>query len=140
MHEGPWLDRLFPVTLPGGRVCSVTGFSVLPAYSGILEGGADEASNARQRVWAMSLARERFGKPLHIVEPTITPIRPGRMRLPWMVCMARLVSRPLALEFGWSSLAILWWQDGFDAPLPLEIERAASGVEWEREARDFDLP
>jgi hypothetical protein len=46
-RRGPWLDRLFPVTLPGGRVCSVTGLHVAPAYLGILEGGLDAESNAR---------------------------------------------------------------------------------------------
>jgi hypothetical protein len=32
------------------------------------------------------------------------------------------------------------WLDAFHSPLPLEIERAAVGIAWEREARDVDIP
>jgi hypothetical protein len=39
-----------------------------------------------------------------------------------------------------SELTLLWWQDGFEAPLPQEIERSAAGVDWEAAARDVDLP
>ncbi len=138
---GPWLDRLFPVTLPGGRVCSVTGFEVVPAYRGVMEGGLDPAFNAVARERAVALAEKHFGGPVHVVEPTIEPLpeisKPGRPRerLPWMVCMAALVSKPLD-DRGWGSrLTLVWWQDAFTDPLPVVIERAAAGVVWEREAR-----
>jgi hypothetical protein len=36
-------------------------------------------------------------------------------------------------------LTLAWWVDSFDAPLPAEVERAVTGVAWEREARDQDL-
>jgi hypothetical protein len=34
----------------------------------------------------------------------------------------------------------VWWQDAFSAPLPVEIERAAAVIDWERSAIDVDLP
>jgi hypothetical protein len=129
------------VTLPGGRVCSVTGFEVVPAYRGVMEGGLDPRSNALARERAVALAQKHFGDPIHVVAPVIEPIpeiskpqRP-RERLPWMTCMAALVSKPLG-DKGWGShLTLVWWQDEFTDPLPLVIERAAAGVVWERVAR-----
>jgi hypothetical protein len=141
-REGPWLDRLFPVKLPDGRMCSVTGFSVVPAYDGVLEGGLDEPTNTRRREAIVALARRRFGDPVYVVEPTIeplpdisTPSRP-RVRLPWMACMAGLVSSPLDPDALRSALTLVFWADVFTTPLPLEIERAVSSVSWEREAED----
>jgi hypothetical protein len=141
-REGPWVDRLFPVTLPGGRVCSVTGFYVVPAYLGLMEGGLDARCNAARREWVAALARERFGEPVHVVEPAIEPLpeisnaHRQRERLPWMACMAVLEAEPMNPEAFHSSLTIVWWVDAFSSPLPAEVERAAAGVAWEREARD----
>jgi hypothetical protein len=146
MHEGPWLDRLFPILLPGGRMVSVTAFSVLPSNVGILEGGLEPRANASQRDKIVKLAESRYGAPVVLVEPAIVPLsavaRPGRPRerLPWMACMARLSSAPLDPDLVSSELTLVWWQDGFTSPMPAEIERAAAGVEWERVAIDVDLP
>lgn len=38
-----------------------------------------------------------------------------------------------------SELTLLWWQDTFQLPLPQELERAASGLDWARLAEDVDL-
>jgi hypothetical protein len=46
MYEGPWLDRLFPIHLPDGRMVSAKAFSVLATNAGILEGELDPESNA----------------------------------------------------------------------------------------------
>jgi hypothetical protein len=145
-HEGPWLDRLFPVQLGEGRQGSVVGFSVLPSNFGILEGGLDARSNTRQRESTRRLAEQRYGGPVIEVEPVVVPLpefsspqRP-RERLPWMLCMARLTSSPIDSYMVSSELTLVWWQDVFELPLPQEIERVASGVAWERLAKDVDLP
>jgi len=59
------------------------------------------------------------------------------MRFPWMLCIAALVSSPLDPRQFQSVVTLVWWQDTFSAQLPLEIERAAVGIDWEREARDL---
>lgn len=146
-HEGPWLDRLFPVRLPGGRIASVTAFSVLPSNLGILEGGLTRRINSEKREQMLALAKKRLGEPVVVVEPVVEPLifprRPDNPleRYPWMVCMARLTSAPLVQGglAGSSELTLVWWQDRFDAPLPVEIERAAAGVDWERSARDVEF-
>lgn len=147
-HLGPWLDRLFPVRLASGRVASVTGFSVLPTNFGILEGGLAREINAQQRERVLALAKKRYGEPLVVIEPTIEPVAgPSsapwgpRERYPWMACMAHLTSDPLVENnFNVSSdLTLVWWQDRFDVPLPAEIERIATGIEWERAARDVEF-
>jgi hypothetical protein len=53
--------------------------------------------------------------------------------------MARLIAGPLDPHATWSHLTLVWWQDRFDAPLPVEIERAASGLAWERSAKDVSF-
>jgi hypothetical protein len=145
-RTGPWLDRLFPVALPGGRQGSVTGFSVLPSNFGIMEGGLDARANAMQREKLLRLAGERYGAPVVEVAPAVEPLpefsSPGRPRerLPWMACVARITSKPLDPDMVASELTLLWWVDVFEAPLPQEIERAAAGVDWEAVAKDVDLP
>lgn len=146
VHEGPWLDRLFPVALGDGRRGSVLAFSVLPSNFGILEGGLDARSHARQRESTRSLAEQRYGGPVAEVEPVVVPLpdfsspqRP-RERLPWMACLARLTSAPIDSYMVSSELTLLWWQDAFELPLPQEIERAAADLAWERLAKDVDLP
>jgi hypothetical protein len=146
VREGPWLDRLFPIRLRNGRVVAVAEFSVLPTYVGILEGGLDPEQNAQQRQKIVALAAKRHGNPVVVVEPKIEPLpelsaRRVRERYPWMACIARLISQPV-VEDGfnaWSQLTLVWWQDAFDAPMPVEIERAAAGLEWERSARDVEF-
>jgi hypothetical protein len=145
MCEGPWLDRLFPIFLRNGRMCSVTRFIVIPSNIGILEGGLDPEMNARQRENVLAYAKERFGEPVVAVEPAIVPLpqhstsaRP-RERLPWMACAARLTSAPLDPDNLSSDLTLVWWQDAFTLPLPEEIAAAAAAVEWERCARDHDF-
>jgi hypothetical protein len=146
MREGPWLDRLFPFQLPDGRMVSVIAFSVLPSNIGIVEGGLSSEANARQREKVLSIAKQRHGGPVVAVEPVIEPLpehstlRHPRERLPWMACMARLTSAPLNPEMVSSELTLVWWQDAFDAPLPHEIARAATGVDWQSCADDVDLP
>jgi hypothetical protein len=146
MCEGPWLDRLFPIRLPSGRVASVLGFSVLPTNAGIFEGGLTPKANEMQRERILALAKQRYGGPILAVEPSIEPV-PGfsgptrvRERYPWMACIARLTSKPLDPEMLSSELTLVWWQDAFSAPLPVEIERAAAVIDWERSAIDVDLP
>ena len=145
MHEGPWLDRLFPIRLANGRMASVIAFSVLPTNAGILEGGLDAALNAEQRRKIVALAEERYGRPVVQIAPPIEPLpeisEPGipRERLPWMACMARLTSKPRDPDLRASELTLVWWLDAFTAPLPDEIERAAAHVDWERSAREVDL-
>ncbi len=144
-NAGPWLDRLFPIQLPGGRHGSVTGFCVLPSNIGIMEGGLDARTNAMQRAKILRLAEERYGKPVVEVEPTIVLVSEAegsvrrRERLPWMACVARLTSEPIDSYMVASELTLLWWQDSFEAPLPQEIERAAAGVDWVGAAVDVDL-
>jgi hypothetical protein len=124
---------------------SVKGFSVLPSNIGILEGGLDPETNARQREGIMTLARERYGDPVVAVEPVIVPLpeisspRRVRERLPWLACIAYLTSAPLDPEQVASELTLVWWQDGFVEPLAKEIERAAAGVRWDLCAEDVDL-
>jgi hypothetical protein len=145
MQEGPWLDRLFPIHLADGRMVSVTAFSVLPSNFGILEGGLDARSNARQREATRGLAEQRHGGPVVELEPVVVPVpevstsRRPRERLPWMACMARLTSAPIDPEMVSSELTLVWWQDAFELPLPREIERVASGLAWVRLAKDIDL-
>ncbi len=142
MREGPWLDRLFPIHLPGGRMVSVAGFTVLPSNVGILEGGLFPEANARQREKILEIAKRRYGEPVVAVEPVVEllsgPSAPGRRRerLPWMACIARLTSAPLDPEMVSSELTLVWWQDAFEAPLPREIERAAAGLDWQHSAAD----
>lgn len=146
-HQGPWLDRLFPIRVPGGRIASVTAFSVLPTNFGILEGGLSRSANAMQRDKILALAKERYGDPTVVVEPHVEPLHRDargqvvRERYPWMACMARLTSEPLVEnDFNVSSeLTLVWWQDRFEAPLSAEIERAAAGIEWDRSARDVEF-
>lgn len=146
MHEGPWLDRLFPIHLPDGRLVSVAQLSVLPSKIGILEGGLSPEMNAHQRETVLKVAKKRFGGPVLAIEPVIEPLpelsTPSRRRerLPWMACLARLTSAPLDPEMVSSELTLVWWQDAFLLPLPQEIERAAAGVNWRRCAEDVDLP
>ncbi len=146
MREGPWLDRLFPIHLPDGRVVAVTAFSVLPSNHGILEGGLNPQANARQRERMRTIAAERHGGRVIELEPDIeplpeisTPRRPGE-RLPWMACTARLSSRPINPKMVSSELTLLWWMDAFELPLPQEIERVAAGLDWAGSAQDVDLP
>jgi hypothetical protein len=146
MREGPWLDRLFPIQLGNGRMGSVLACSVLPSNVGILEGGLDAESNARQRKSILALAESRHGGPVVEVEPVVLPVpelstpRRPRERLPWMACLARITSKPLDPYMVSSELTLVWWQDAFELPLPQEIERAVAGVDWARSARDVDLP
>ena len=146
-REGPWLDRLFPVRLPGGRMVSVAAFTVLPTNLGILEGGLRREYNAEQRERILAIAKDRYGGPIVTVEPGIVPLpeisEPGRPRerYPWMACIARLTSAPI-VEDGFntsSELTLVWWQDRFEAPLPAEIERAAAAIDWERSAVDVEF-
>jgi hypothetical protein len=146
-QEGPWLDRLFPIRMSGGRLASVTAFSVLPTNVGIFEGGLNPRANAIQRRKILALAKERFGDPIIVVEPHVEPLHRDaagqvvRERYPWMACMARLTSKALVEDdFNVSSkLTLVWWQDTFDAPLSTEIERAAAAVDWDRSARDVEF-
>jgi len=142
MHAGPGLDRLFPVHLSDGRLCSVTHFGVLPAYLGIFEGGMAEPYARRQRDMMLELVRERFQEPILVLEPERIDRShqggPARVRLPWMACAATLVSKPLGPEMVESRLTVLWWQDSFEAPLPAEVEQAVSRVDWARCAQDND--
>jgi hypothetical protein len=146
MHTGPWLDRLFPIHLEDGRLVSVSEFSVVPTNLGILEGGLFASANARQRDRVVAIAEKRHGAPVVIVEPTIVPLpeisspRRPRERLPWMACLARLTSRPLDPEMVASELTLVWWQDAFDAPLPVVVESAAATIPWDRFASDVDVP
>lgn len=146
MHAGPWLDRLFPIHLPDGRLVSVSALSVVPSNVGIMEGGLSPAANARQREKVLALAEKRHGGPLLVVEPRTVSLpeisRPGRPRerVPWMACMARLTSHPLDPDMISSELTLVWWQDAFDGPIAAEIERAAVAIPWERCAKDVDLP
>ena len=146
MRTGPWLDRLFPIHLPSGRMVSVRQFSVLPSNFGILEGGLFPEANAIQRDKVVALAQRRHGEPVVVCEPTVVPLsegsRPGlrRERLPWMVCIARLTSAPLDNDMVASELTLLWWQDAFNESLPSEIQRVAASVDWDALARDVDLP
>jgi hypothetical protein len=145
-QTGPFLDRLFSFHLPDGRLVVVRSFIVQPTNLGILEGGLFPSVNALKREQFVERARANLGNPVVVVEPSITPLpelsRPGRVRerLPWMACAARLVSKPIDPNLCESELTLVWFQDAFDAPLPAEIERAASGVAWAAEAKDYDLP
>lgn len=145
MREGPWLDRLFPVQLPDGRVVSVVQLSVLPSNVGVLEGGFSPAANARQREKVLAIAKQRLGGPIVAIEPAVETLLgispPGhpRERLPWIACMARLTSAPLDPEMVSSELTLVWWQDRLDLPLAQEIARAAAAVDWRRSARDQEL-
>jgi hypothetical protein len=144
MGEGPWLDRLFPVRLPGGRVTSVTAFTVVPANVGILEGGLSRQYNAIQREKIVAIATRNLGAPVVVVEPRIEPmgrdhVGRERERYPWMACMARLTSKPMDPEQTASELTVVWWQDAFDAPLPVEIERAVATIDWEAHAEDWEF-
>ena len=89
------------------------------------------------------LAEERYGAPVIVLEPEITPMPSGssrpRERYPWMACIARLTSKPFDPDMVSSELTLVWWRDAFEAPLPAEIEKAASSVDWERSAHDVDL-
>lgn len=142
---GPFLDRLFSFVLPGGRRVAVVRFAVLPSNLGILEGGLDPHTNPGQRALILSLAKGDLGDPVVAVEPKIVPLpeisssERVRERLPWMACMARLTSKPMGFDMASSELTLVWWQDALDAPLPLEIERAAAGVDWENSAQDQDF-
>lgn len=146
MREGPWLDRLFPIQLGNGRKGSVLACTVLPSNVGILEGGLDAETNARQRKVILALAEKRHGGPVIEVEPVVLPVpevsspRRPRERLPWMACLARLNSEPLDPYMVSSELTLVWWLDAFELPLPQEIERAVAGVDWAKWARDVDLP
>ena len=145
-REGPWLDRLFPIHLPDGRVAAVTEFSVLPSNHGTLEGGLYPEANAQQRDRMRAIAAQRYGGPVVELEPVIEPLpeisspRRPRERLPWMACMARLSSRRIDPEMVSSELTLLWWQDALELPLPQEIQRVAAGLDWARSAQDVDLP
>lgn len=145
-YEGPWLDRLFPIHLPDGRMVAVTAFSVLPSNLGILEGGLFPEANAQQRARLRAIAAQRYGGPVVELEPFIEPLpeisspRHPRERLPWMACMARLSSKPVDPKMVSSELTLLWWQDALNLPLPQEIERVAAGVDWARSSEDVDLP
>lgn len=145
MYTGPWLDRMFPVYLPDGRMASVTGFSVLPSNTGIFEGGLFPEANAMQRKKVRALAKERYGDPVVEVEPAIVPIpevstpRRPRERLPWMACVAHLTSEPLDPNMLASTLTVVWWQDTFTRPLPEEIQREVATVDWARCAKDYDF-
>lgn len=150
MHAGPGLDRLFPIHFLDGRLVSVSAFTVLPAYLGVLEGGTNRESNLQQRRRIAAIAEKRHGGPVVQLEPRITPMpgerepRPGdpdrlvRERLPWLACIARLTSSPIVDDGDTTSseLTVVWWQDGFTLPLPQEIERAAEGLAWRDLAKD----
>lgn len=56
-----------------------------------------------------------------------------------MACAVALTSAPLDPKMVASTLTLLWWQDSFEAPLPAEIEKAASGVNWSGWAQDHDF-
>jgi hypothetical protein len=145
LFEGPWLDRLFPIHLPDDRMVTVKRFSVLPSNIGILEGGLFPEANAAQRRKVVALARDRYGDPVVEIEPVIEPLPgiscPGRPRerLPWMACVALLESKPRDPDMLASTLTLVWWQDSFTRPLPEEIERAAAGIDWAANARDYDF-
>jgi hypothetical protein len=145
-REGPWLDRLFPIHLPDGRVAAVTAFLVLPSNHGILEGGLYPEANAQQRARMRAIAAQHCGGPIVELEPVIEPLpeisspRHPRERLPWMACMARLSSDPINPRMVSSELTLVWWQDALDLPLPQEIERVAAGLDWARSSEDVDLP
>lgn len=146
MYTGPWLDRLFPIHLPDGRMASVTSIHVLPSNIGILEGGLRPDINALQREKIVAYAKERCGDPVAVIEPVITPVaghplRPEerRERLPWMACIAHLTSEPFDPDMLASTLTVVWWQDGFTRPLPEEIQRSVATVDWGRSAKDYDF-
>jgi hypothetical protein len=143
MHAGPGLDRLFPIHLRDGRLCSVTRFAVWPAYLGILEGGMLEPIALGQRDRLLEIVRKEFGEPVQLLEPEIipvpTPFTKPAVRLPWIACAVALTSAPIDPEMIASTLGVLWWQDSFEAPLPVEIEKAVSGVSWADCARDYEL-
>jgi len=143
MRAGPGLDRLFPIHLRDGRLCSVTRFAVWPAYLGILEGGMSEPIALQQRDRLLEIVRKQFGEPVQLLEPEIIPVpspfKKPAARLPWMACAVALTSAPLDPEMVASTLTLLWWQDSFEAPLPAEIEKAVSGVNWTGWARDHDF-
>jgi hypothetical protein len=143
--EGPFLDRMFSFRLPDGRRVAVVSFAAVPSYHNVLEGGLRPAHNAAQREGFRRLAAARTFAPVLEIEPAITAMpeysRPEdpRERLPWIACIAHLVSEPLGDLVG-SHLTLLWWVDALPRPLPEEIERAARGIVWERSARDYDMP
>jgi hypothetical protein len=144
MHAGPWLDRLFPIHLPDGRMVTVKGFTVLPSNSGIGEGGLTPGANEQQRHRVRELAKARYGDPVLEIAPQVEPIpeisRPGRPRerLPWMACVAVLESQPRDADMLASRLTLVWWPDAFTRPLPEEVLRAAGGIDWTTSARDYD--
>lgn len=140
---GPHLDRLFPVRLGDGRIASVAHVSLTPTNHGIFEGGLAAYWNERQKTRWVQLATARYGDPVHVVDPPVTPLPPdfgrNRERLPWMACAARLLSAPIEHHMTESHLTLVWWQDPSDEPLRVWIERAAADLDWNALARDWDF-
>lgn len=58
---------------------------------------------------------------------------------PRLACAARLLSMPFDPTMTESVLTLVWFLDAFEAPLPQEIERAATGLCWEQVAQDCDF-
>jgi len=146
MREGPSADRLFQIELRSGRLARVISLRVIATYRGLLEGGLDAFANAHfMRLW-VDWVEEHYHEPIHVVAPVSRPLpsvsRPDRPRerLPWMACVAELISDPLDPEMFQSRLTLVWWQDPSDDPARAWVERAAEGLDWEKAAMDEDLP
>jgi hypothetical protein len=137
LHQA-FLDVLFTVPRPDGRLIRVGSFEVWSHYRTILEGSPTPHVNKLTREHAEAGAR-LLGEPLLVVEPQLIPLRDdprGLERYPRCACAATLSSAPLGADQSWSALTLLWWVERLDRPWPAILTDALAGVDWARHAAD----
>ena len=131
---------------PSGRRVRVNALHVARTYASLLEGTPDDAYNAALILRAETALNGLWGsRATYVIPPVITLSTevPGRVynRLPELRYHAWLTSD--ALKSGWcaSELVLIWFgspKEFREKPLIEIADSAASGLEWERWAKDFD--
>lgn len=115
-------------------------------YASLLEGTPDDAYNTALIERAETALNGTWGpRPTYVVPPqpsvcTEIPWRPYP-RLPELRYHARLTSNPLKPQWSTSELVLIWFGSSkeFREKALIEIvASAASNLEWERWAKDFD--
>ena len=119
--------------LDSGRDVSIETISIRNAYENFLLGHPDHIA---ARIWQETpgqLERE-FGQDVII-------LKPAEKRLPTYRFVAVLHSSALPDDFpaDYSYVKICWFQNGLNGNLVEFVQRAAKGLEWEKQAKNYTL-
>ncbi|WP_218040390.1 hypothetical protein [Actinomadura sp. WMMB 499] len=138
------------IELNSDRVVTLTGLQIHSTYAGFLEGYPNRMVNERLLA-SLRKRRHPTARPVHVIDPPRTHPCPDERpmgfgpteELPPVYCVgffdSARVNEELDDVLHRSGLAVVWFQDGIDAPPVGFVTAAVADLPWDDLAEDYEL-